>query len=157
MTATKYFEDFVIGVESESGHEYVVTTEELKQMAERWDPQPFHLDENAPETKEFGGLITCSAHTFAIYTYLGSKSPVKTAAIAGLGFEKVRMLLPLRPGDRIRAVNVCLAARESRTKPDRGILTTKTILRNQNDEDVFSIEATVMVRKRSSGGIRGAS
>ena len=70
MSTTKYFEDFEIGVESESDHEYVVTTEELKQMAERWDPQPFHLDENAPETKECGGLITCSAHTSDILSGL---------------------------------------------------------------------------------------
>ncbi len=152
VSTIKYFEDFVVGEEHDSGHEYVVTIDELKEMATQWDPQPFHLDENAPETKEYGGLITCSAHTFAIYSYLGSKSPVKTAAIASLGFNHMKMILPLRPGDRIRAANVCLEKRESRTKPDRGIALTKTTLRNQNGQDVFSVQCTVMLLKRSSPG-----
>jgi hypothetical protein len=85
------------------------------------DPQPLHLDEDAPETKEYGGLITCSAHTFAIFMYLTSRNPVKTAAIAVLGFDELRMLRPLRPDDRTRAVSVCLEKRESPSKPDRGI------------------------------------
>ncbi len=149
MSTTRYFEDFVIGVEHDSGHEYVVTLDDLKQMSRQWDPQPFHLDEDAPETQEYGGLITCSAHTFAIFSYLGSKSPVKTAAIAGLGFDQMKMIQPLRPGDRIHAVNVCLEKRESRTKPDRGIAVTRTILRNQKNEDVFSVQCTVMIRRRT--------
>ena len=115
----RYFEDSVVGKEFASTIEYEVTVEELKQMSARWDPQPFHLDESAPQTREYGGLITCSAHTFAIFTYLSSRNPVKTAAIAGLGFDEMRMLQPLRPGDRIRAYSTCLEKRESRSRPDR--------------------------------------
>ena len=150
----RYFDDFVIGEEQASPIEYVVTVEELKDMSRRWDPQPFHLDENAPETKEFGGLITCSAHTFAIFTHITSNNPVKAAAIAGLGFDEMRMLLPIRPGDRIRAFSCCLESRVSRSKPDRGIIVGRTTLRNQNGEDVFTVRTTTMMRRRPE--LRGA-
>jgi acyl dehydratase len=150
VSGIRYFEDTVIGEVNVSQVEYVVTTEELKEMAARWDPQPFHLDENAPETREYGGLITCSAHTFAIFTYLSTRSAVKTAAIAGLGFDEMRMIRPLRPGDRIRSVSTCVDKRESRSKPDRGITTSRVVLRNQRGEDVFSIKATAMILKRNA-------
>lgn len=148
MSETRYFEDAVVGQENRFAMEYVVTTEELKEMARRFDPQPFHLDEDAPETKEYGGLITCSAHTFAIFTYISSKNPVKVAAIAGLGFDEMRMIQPIRPGDRIHGVTTCLSKRESKSKPDRGITKARIVLRNQNDEDVFSIVSTAMILKR---------
>ena len=146
----RYFEDAVIGEDIVMELEYPVTADEIKQMAAHWDPQPFHLDENAPETKEYGGLIACSAHIFAIFTYLGSRGQ-KTAAIAGLGFDEMRMLLPVRPGDRIRAVSTCVEKRESRSKPDRGITVFKGVLRNQRGEDVFSVKTTAMIRKRTPG------
>jgi acyl dehydratase len=148
LSEIRYFEDAVIGEEISTGLEYAVTKEEIQQMSAHWDPQPFHLDENAPETKEYGGLIACSAHTFAIFTYLGSRGQ-KTAAIAGLGFDEMRMMLPIRPGDRIHAVSTCIEKRESRTKPDRGITVSLCVLRNQRGEDVFSIKATAMIRKRN--------
>lgn len=148
VSEMRYFEDSVVGEEFGSSIEYEVTVEELKQMSARWDPQPFHLDESAPQTREYGGLITCSAHTFAIFTYLSSRNPVKTAAIAGLGFDEMRMLQPLRPGDRIRAYSTCLEKRESRSRPDRGIVTSRTVLRNQRDEEVFTVRSTAMILKR---------
>lgn len=144
----RHFEDILVGQEQRFDLEYLVTVEELKEMSRRFDPQPFHLDEEAPETKEYGGLITCSAHTFAIFTYLSSKNPVKVAAIAGLGFDEMQMLRPVRPGDRIHALSTCISKRESRSKPDRGITRARIVLRNQNDEDVFSVVSTAMVLKR---------
>ena len=152
----RYFEDFVVGEERVSPVEYVVTVDELKSMSRRWDPQPFHLDEHAPETKEFGGLITCSAHTFAIFTHITSHDPLKSAAIAGLGFDAMRMLQPIRPGDRIRAVSSCLERRESRSKPDRGIIVGRTVLRNQRGEDVFTVQSTTMMRRRPRTATRDA-
>lgn len=151
-TKIKYFEDFEVGAERSTDQYYEVTRDNIVAMARAWDPQPFHIDENAPETKEFGGLIACSAHTFAIFCHLGSHDPVKVAAIAAMGFEEMRMLLPLRPGDRIRAASTCLYKRESRSKPDRGIIEAQTILRNQDDQDVFSVKSTTLVRKRPPSG-----
>ena len=147
----RYFEDATVGEQQASGLEYEVTVEEIKEMSRRWDPQPFHLDEDAPETREYGGLIACSAHIFAIFTHLTSNSPVKTAAIAGLGFDEMRMHAPVRPGDRLHVVSTVVSTRASRSKPDRGIVTSRVTLRNQRDEDVFSVQPSAMIRKRQPG------
>lgn len=145
----RYYEDSIVGKENRSDVEYVVTTEELKEMSRRFDPQPFHLDEDSPLTKEYGGLITCSAHTFAICCHITSNSSNKIAAVAGLGFDEMRLLRPIHPGDRLHAVTICLEKRESRSKPDRGIVKAKLIMRNQSGEDVFSIISTALILKRN--------
>ena len=73
---------------------------------------------------------------------------VKTNIIAGLGWNDVRFPNPVRPDDRLSATVECLTKRESRSKPDRGIVRTQISLHNQQGEVVVTYEDTIMVAKR---------
>jgi acyl dehydratase len=147
----KYFEDFVVGAEEHFDGEYLMTKEEIIEVAGRWDPQPFHLDEAAAADSVFGGLVAASAHIFAISSWMATRLPYRTAAIAALGFDEIRLPNPARVGDRLSAVSKCVGARESKSKPDRGIIQSEMLLKNQNGETVMSIKSTFIVAKRPDG------
>lgn len=146
----KYFEDFVVGEEEVIPAEYLVTRDEIIEIASRWDPQPFHLDEEAARDSMFGGLIAASSHVFGICSWMGNHMDHKSAALAALGFDELRLPNPVRAGDRLTATATCLEKRESRSKPDRGIVTSEMVLRNQRGEIVVTLKSTAMIAKRPS-------
>ena len=145
----KYLEDYQVG-QSMRSEPYEVTSAEITEFAKKWDPQPFHTDEELARQSFYGGLTACSAHIFAVYTGLSTRLPQKTAAIAGLGFDELRVLQPLRAGDAVYLTTECLEVRRSRTKPDRGIVRSRGTLFNRKDEPVFSMISTFMVRCRDA-------
>ena len=146
----RYFEDFSIGTVDHKGGAYLVTEAEIIEMAERWDPQPFHTDPVAAADTMFGGIVACSAHVFAISCSLHSKVPAteKVAAVSALGFDKLRLHAPVRPGDELRARSTVVELRRSRSRPGVGIVSSSGELLNQRDEVVFSLESAAMVRCR---------
>lgn len=143
-----YFDDFRIGEEHLAGS-YTVSAEEIIKFASHWDPQPWHVDEVAAKQSFFGGLTACSAHIFSIFCITSQRwqSGVVQQAIAGLGFDQMRMHKPVYAGDTLRCVSVIDAARQSNSKPDRGIVTYDTRLLNQDDELVFSIKASTIIAR----------
>jgi acyl dehydratase len=143
-----YFDDCVIGAEhAAASHE--VTAAAIIQFATTWDPQPWHIDEEIARASHFGGLTACSAHIFSIFCITSQRwqSGVVQQAIAGLGFDEMRMHKPVYAGDTLRCVSVVDAARASRSKPDRGIVIYHTQLINQDNEVVFSIKASTMMAR----------
>ena len=147
MNDLRYFDDYEVGqVLTSSKH--TVAEEESIGFAKIWDPQPFHIDKQAADASLYGGLTCCTAHIFAINSMLGSLMEPKLAAIAGLGFDDMRVHQPLRPGDTVYFTTECTSLRRSKTKPDRGIIQTHTHLINQHEEVVFSTLVTMMVRTR---------
>ncbi len=158
----RYFEDFSIGTVDHKGGAYLVTEAEIIEVAERWDPQPFHTDPVAAADSMFGGLVACSAHVFAISCSLHSKVPAteKVAAVSALGFDKLRLRAPVRPGDELRARSTVVELRRSDSRPGVGIVSSSGELLNQRDEVVFSLESAAMVRCRpdpSTGDGAGSS
>lgn len=156
----RYFEDFAIGTVDHKGGAYLVTEAEIIEMAERFDPQPFHVDPVAAADTMFGGLVACSAHVFAISCSLHSKVPEteKVAAVSALGFDKLRLHAPVRPGDELRARSTVVELRRSNSRP--GIVSSTGELLNQRDEVVFSLASAAMVRCRpepSTGDGAGSS
>ena len=149
----RYFEDFVVGSVDEKSETYRVTQDEIIEMGERWDPQPFHTDPVAAVDSVFGGLVACSAHVFAISCALHSKVPddEKTAAVSALGFDQLRLLAPVRPGDELRARSEITDVRRSRSRPGIGIVSSRGELRNQRDEVVFSLASAALIRCRPDG------
>jgi len=147
----KYYEDFEVGAEEEFLGSYRMTKEEIIEVGRRWDPQPFHVDEEAARDSVFGELVAASAHIFAVSSWMATQMPRKTAAIAALGFDELRMHHPARVGDLLSAVSTCLTKRVSRSKPDRGIVQTHMTLKNQRDEPVMSVKSTFIVARRSAG------
>lgn len=146
----RYFEDFVVGSVDEKPDTYLVTQAEIIEMAERWDPQPFHTDPVAAVDSVFGGLVACSAHVFAISCALHSKVPAeeRTAAVSALGFDELRLHAPVRPGDELRARSTITDVRLSRSRPGVGIVTSRGELLNQRDEAVFSLASAALIRCR---------
>lgn len=145
--ATLYFEDFTIGsIRTYGGYE--VTRDEIIEFARRWDPQPFHVDEASAQASVFGGLTASACHTFAISSVLTSRHPDVIRSVAALGFEELRFPNPVRPGDRLSFVSECLDRRESRSRPQIGIVTMQSTLVNQNGLPVMTMRAAFMVEKR---------
>lgn len=144
-----YFDDLVLGEEHPAGV-YEVTREAIIAFASEWDPQPFHVDEAAADASIFGGLTACSAHIFSIFCITSQRwqSGVVQMAVAGLGFDEMRMLKPVYAGDTLACFTVVHALRDSGSRPECGIVTYHTELRNQRGEAVFSILATSMMARR---------
>lgn len=145
------FDDIVVGTVMKSVEAYVVTADEIKEVARRWDPQPFHLDEAAGEASVFGGLVGSGAHTIAASIRLGALESPRTAAIAGLGIDELRFRAPIRPGDRLTQTSEVIETRASLTRPDVGIIRARRILRNQDDVEVMTYVVSWMVGRAVEG------
>ena len=148
---TLYFEDYTPEW-SASGGAYLVTEQELLEMGERFDPRPFHTDPEAARESHFGGLIASGAHIFCIRTRLVHELQEGPALLAGLGLEEMDLPNPVRPGDELSLNQVCIEARPSRSRPDRGIVTLRNTLSNQRGEPVLTMVAKMLVERRSEAG-----
>jgi acyl dehydratase len=144
----RYFEDFQVGQVHELGS-YVVSREEILAFARQYDPQPFHLDDEAGRQSIFGSIIASGWQTAAICHRLLVESLLKSSASMGSpGLDELRWLLPVKPGDTISASIEVLAVTPSRSKPDRGSLKTRMEVRNQRGEVVMTETASVLFRRR---------
>lgn len=128
---------------------YEVDKQEVIEFATKWDPQSWHLDEEAAKTSIFGGLTACSAHIFSIFSITSPQwqNGAVMQALASLGFDEMHMMKPVYAGDSVRCVTKIEKVRPSRSKPDRGIVVYKCELRNGADELVFSIKCSTLMAR----------
>jgi len=134
-----HFEDFKAGDVHQLGSR-TITREEMLAFARAFDPQPFHIDEEAARTSIYGGLIASGWHTASLCFRLAVDSLIGHAASLGApGVEEVRWLKPVRPGDTLHVRAEVLETRPSRSKPDRGAVHIRYDAFNQRDEHVFSM------------------
>lgn len=143
-----YLEDFKVGTWRESTESYLVTEDEIIEVARRWDPQPFHIDREAASDSLFGGLVACSAHLFAIASWLAHHMEDPTAAVAGLGWDKIRIHAPVMAGDEISCRVQCLESRPSSSQPGCGVITVFNELYNQREELVYTAQCSFLARCR---------
>ena len=143
----RYFEDFIPGEVLTLGTS-PVTAEEIIEYAEKWDPQPRHIDPIAAKESSFGGLIASGSHIFAISVRLLVTQNPQVAVVAVVGCDRVRFTRPVRPGDVLTSYAECVETRPSRTKADRGIVRNKITLVNQNGERVLKYIDTILALKR---------
>ena len=123
--------------------------DEIVAFARDWDPQPFHLDEQAAARSIYGGLIASGWHTVCVFMRLFADGLLqRSAAMGSPGVDEVRWLRPVRPGDTLEARLEVLEVRPSRSKPDRGIVRLRSVMINQHQEEVLSFVANVMFRRR---------
>lgn len=149
--ARRYFEDLVVGEVRESSTR-VVRLDELLEFARRYDPQYFHADPQAAADSRFGGIIASGIHTAALWRALDHEISGDIRWICGIAWEEVRWPHPVRAGDALRARAECLAKRESRSDPGRGVVEYRYSLLNQRDELVFTCRSINLVERRSGGG-----
>jgi len=144
-----YFEDFRVG-DSHDTVSYTVGKDEIIAYASKWDPQPWHVDEDAAAASMFGGLTACSAHIFAIFCLVSPqwRNGAVQQPLASLGFDELRMLKPVYAGDTLTCISTVEVARASSSKADRGIVASRCVLHNQHGEPVFSLLASFLIARR---------
>jgi len=145
-----YLEDFAVGQVYGSGR-IKVEREGIKAFAAEFDPQPFHLDEDAARRTIFGGLAASGWHTAALTMRLLVQSEFKPAGgIVGAGFDEFRWPLPVRPGDELSVESEVLAVRASKSRPNQGVIKVRTTTRNQKGEAVQVSVGNLIVPRRQS-------
>jgi acyl dehydratase len=145
----RYFEDFEPGQASETGP-YVVSREEIIAFAKAYDPQPFHLDDEAGRATHFGGLVASGWHTAAIGHRLLVQGMLNDAASLGSpGVDELRWLKPVRPGDALTLRMEVLELLPSKSRPERGSVRCLFSLRNQHGETVMTQRGIGMFARRS--------
>jgi acyl dehydratase len=151
MLATElYFEDLSPGMKFNSGRSYKVTAEEIKQFAEAYDPQPFHLDESAGESSFFKGLAASGWLTAAIVMRLRVESIHIAGGMIGAGVEEMRWTQAVRPGDSLRTEAEILNVRLSGSRPAYGVVRSRTTVFNQRDEVVMRSVVNFLAPRRSA-------
>ncbi len=126
-----------------------VDRDEIVAFAGAWDPQPFHLDEQAAKASIYGQLIASGWHTACIFMRLFAEGLLnRAAAIGSPGLDELRWLKPVCPGDDLEAGVEILEVRPSRSRPDRGAARIRCAVTNQRGQEVLTMIATVMFRRR---------
>lgn len=148
MTQMLYLDDLHEGQIFKSAS-HLVEAADIKEFAQDFDPQPFHLDEKAAEKTLFGGLAASGWHTAAIVMRLlvDGGAPF-SGGLIGAGAE-LEWPKATRPGDRIHVVSKILEIKPSRSKPDRGIVVLRSETLNQNGELVQVLTSKLVVFRRN--------
>jgi acyl dehydratase len=144
----RYLEDFAVGQTFGSGR-LRIDKERIKTFAAEFDPQPFHLDEEAARNTLFQGLAASGWHTAALTMRLLVESELKPAGgIVGAGFDEFRWPRPVRPGDELRVESEVLEVRPSKSRPEQGMIKVRTTTLNQNGEPVQISVGNLVVPRR---------
>ncbi|HEY4051696.1 MAG TPA: MaoC family dehydratase [Acidobacteriaceae bacterium] len=137
MQQELYFEDFYPGQKFNSLRSYRVTAKEIISFGERYDPQPFHIDEAAGNNSFFSGLCASGWLTAAIVMRLRVESIRVKGGMIGAGVEEMRWTHAVHPEDKLRTESEILHVRRSVSRPDFGIIRSRTTVFNQRDEIVM--------------------
>ena len=148
MPTELYFEDLYPGMKVNSSRSYKVTAEEIKQFAENYDPQPFHLDEAAGESSFFKGLAASGWLTSAIVMRLRVESIHVAGGMIGAGVEEMRWMQPVRPGDSLRTEAEIIETRLSNNRPKYGVVKSRTLVYNQRGETVMRSVVNFLAPKK---------
>jgi acyl dehydratase len=152
----RFFEDFAVGQVFKPSGRVRVEKDEIMAFARKYDPQPFHLDEEAGRNSIFGRLVASGWHTAALTMSLLARSEFRpVGGTIGLGFEGMRWPIPVLPGDELRIETEVLEMRPSKSRPDRGLMKMQTRTFNQNGEVVQELIANAMVPRRPTGDAGG--
>ncbi len=150
-----YFEDVEIGLSATLGS-HTFTRDEIIAFATVYDPQPFHLDEEAARRSPFGALCASGWHTAATWMKclmdyqtrtIAEGRPVRAAG-ASPGFRNMRWLKPVYAGDTVTYTTEVTEKSASRSKPEWGVVRSHNTGTNQHGDLVFEFEGAVLVRRR---------
>lgn len=146
---TLYFEDLEVGRRFATGS-VTMDVDAIKAFAASFDPQPFHLDENAAQASFFGGLVASGWHTASVTMRLLVTSGLPIAGgVIGAGGDIV-WPRAVRPGDTLSVVSEVVAAKPSASRPERGTVTVRSETLNQEGDVVQIMTARLVVPTRTS-------
>ncbi len=144
----KYLEDFPVGERRRLGTTHVAEADVIR-FATEFDPQSFHIDAEAAKDSIYGSVIASGWHTCAMTMRVLVDSYLKESASMGSpGIDELRWLKPVRPGDTLTVFSTAEDITFSKSKPDRGILTSVTEVENQAGELVLTMRGKSMMRRR---------
>jgi len=146
-----YFDDLEVGTVERFGR-YEVTREEVLDFAGRYDPQPFHLSDEAAANSIFGRVAASGWHTAAMTMRMmvdhWKDTGLDEASLGGIGMDELRWLKPVYPGDILSIEAELLEKTPSRSKPDRGVIRVRWATLNQHGEPVMTQISIGMMRRR---------
>lgn len=142
-----YLDDVYVGQQFTS-RDYRMDEARMKAFAAEFDPQAFHVDESAAKASIFHGLAASGWHTAAVTMRLMATGGLPFATgLIGLGAE-ISWPRPTRPGDTLRVESEIIEILPSRSKPNQGIVTVKSVTFNQNGEPVQVLTTKILIFKR---------
>ncbi len=145
-----HFEDFAVGDRFVSPG-MTVTEAAIVDFAMRYDPQPFHVDAVAAARSPFGGLVASGFLTQALSFRLIHQTGIYQSGEGSPGVTELKWLKPVRPGDTIHTIAEVTAQRLSRSRAERGILTMRFDVMNQDGDRVMTWTAVQFVGRRGGG------
>lgn len=145
----KYFEDLTVGDKASFGS-YPVTREEVLEFAQKYDPQPFHLSDEAAARTHFGRLAASGWHTCAMTMsmFVEHMKANPSASLGAGGIDELRWIKPVFPGDTLRCENELLEKEAMDKRPEMGRTRARMTVYNQHDEPVMSFIARGLVARR---------
>jgi acyl dehydratase len=147
--AGKYFDEWQVGERIEHEIRRTVTeTDNLLFSTMTHNPQPLHIDLEAAKASEFGQILVNGTFTFAMMVGLSVGDTTLGTLVANLGYDKLAMPKPVFIGDTMRSTTEIKELRESKSRPDAGIVTFVHELINQRDEVVCRCERSALLKKR---------
>jgi acyl dehydratase len=143
-----YYEDIGVGEVRDLGS-YTATADELRRFAERYDPQPIHIDADAAAETMYDGIIASGWHTAsACMRLLVDGFLNDTVSLGSFGLDELRWRAPVRPGDTVSVEHEITDKTESDTRDDRGYIENEVVATNEDGEEVIFWRATnIFVRK----------
>lgn len=146
-----HWEDYAPGQVNEYGPHHV-SRDEIVEFAREFDPQPFHLDEEAAKQTMFGGLAASGWHTCCLFMRMIADGFVNDSASMGApGVDEVKWLMPVRPGDDLTLRATVLDKRVSKSKPDMGFVRFRFEMLNASGAVVMILESSLMQGLREAG------
>jgi acyl dehydratase len=144
-----YFEDMHVGSETEFG-QYDVTREEVLEFARKYDPQPFHLSDEAAAKTHFGRIAASGWHTCAMTMAVIARKVVdeEQAGLGSPGVDELRWLKPVYPGDRLTVRGKIVEKTPSRSKPQIGVIRSQNTVTNQDEVSVMTFASIVLMLRR---------
>lgn len=144
-----YFEDIEVGRRASFGG-YEVTREEVMEFASKYDPQPFHLDDDAAAKTHFGRLSASGWHTCAMMMSMlvENMKTHRQAALGSPGMDSLRWVKPVYPGDTLRVESEVISKRRSASRPEMGLFKSNVRVLNQNDEPVLEMVSNGLIQVR---------
>lgn len=147
-----HYEDVEVGTVERYGN-YAVTPEEVIEFASRYDPQAFHLSDEAAAQTYFGRLSASGFHTasMTMRMMVDNMHQRPRASLGSPGIDELRWVKPVYPGDTLRVEAETLSKRRSANRPDMGLILGTTRVYNQHDELVMSMKSTGLIKVRDPG------
>ena len=148
----KYYEDMIVGTVTRSSRTYKVTREEVIGFASKYDPQPFHLDDEAAAKTHFGRLSASGWHTGAMAMRMMVetwKDMEPTAGLGSPGIDELRWVKPVFPGDELRVEMELIGKRRMKSRRDMGLSKSSQTVYNQNNEIVMTMVSNGLIQVRN--------